>query len=216
MPNWTTNAIACHKDATELFINGNNVDFELMRPMPGRLYITSGGCQDQAVKAALGASEDELNMHYPYKSDPSRGCTIPFDVNNFDDLKRLGEVYLENERRYGFQDWYGWCCHNWGTKWNAFESGGEEYGDLAIITFETAWCPPSSEMFDETLGKAGFSYIAESFDEDFCGVYGWKGGSGGLIYKTVHEVSEWEDEPLEWDTGEYDPDIEELKRMLGI
>ena len=217
MPNWTTNGIACHKDALKLFVNEEGrVDFELMRPMPASLHITCGGCQDEAVNAAHGASENELNVHYPYKSNPDFGCTLPFDVNNFDDLKALGRVYLDNERRYGYQDWYDWSIYNWGTKWNACETYVNEYDHIAIVTFDTAWGAPSAEMFDEAFRKAGFKYIAESFDEDFWGVYGWKGGSGGLIYKTVHEVSEWEDEPLEWDTGEYNPDIDLLERRLGI
>ena len=214
MPNWTTNAIACHKESLGLFVNEDgNVDFNMMRPMPESLHIVSGGYQDEAVKAALGIREDKLReIHYPIKSRPDFGCPLPFDVNNFDELKALGRVYLENERLYGHRDWYGWCCDNWGTKWNACQTNVDTRGKLAIVTFETAWSAPSKEMFDKAIGN----YYAESFDEDYNGIYTWNGRRGGDIFRETHMTDEWDGEEYSWTQGEYAPRIKYLKELLGI
>jgi hypothetical protein len=57
-----------------------------------------------------------------------------------------------NLKKYGYKNWYDWCCAEWGTKWNA---GGEDndnmtvdYDDdlhdtgIALFQFDTAWAPP--------------------------------------------------------------------------
>jgi len=46
--------------------------------------------------------------------------------------------------KYGCIGWYDWCNAYWGTKWNAYdvsEPRGTE--KLAVITFDTAWSPPT-------------------------------------------------------------------------
>ena len=61
------------------------------------------------------------------------------DVNDITE----GEIAIDNLEKYGFQDWYNWSIHNWGTKWDAcnshIESDDEDY---IFITFDTAWSPP--------------------------------------------------------------------------
>jgi hypothetical protein len=59
-----------------------------------------------------------------------------------DDAKRLDEL----QDRYGFDNWYDWCCANWGTKWNACHSEGHSPQETATMTtysFDTAWSPPT-------------------------------------------------------------------------
>lgn len=215
MPNWTTNGIACPKDALKLFVNDEgNVDFNMMRPMPESLDITCGSIQRDAVKAARGASEDELNVYYPIRKDGLIGCSLPFDIENFDDLKRLGEIYLENERLYGSQTWYDWSIEHWGTKWNACDTNVEEYDDIAIVTFNTAWGAPDARMFDELFEKGGYAYYAESYDEDYGGIYTWDYGDGGLIFVETTYTDNWEDEEWEFSTGEYNPNVEALGKEV--
>ena len=56
--------------------------------------------------------ENELDFNYI--------CPCPSELwkitspNNADD-----QTKQELVNKYGFCDWYTWCCNNWGTKWNA-------------------------------------------------------------------------------------------------
>jgi hypothetical protein len=41
------------------------------------------------------------------------------------------------------EDWYGWNCNNWGTKWDINPMDWERDGDNTItINFDSAWSPP--------------------------------------------------------------------------
>lgn len=211
MPNWTTNGIACPKEALGLFVNGEGlVDFEMVRPMPKSLEIVSGSITRDAVDAYNGK---DVTFH-AMRADLEYGTNLPFDIETIDDLKLLGAMYLVNEKLYGAKTWYDWCCDNWGTKWNACNTDVVECGDLAIVTFDTAWAAPDVRMFDELFAKSPYLYYAESFDEDYGGIYSWHGGGGGLIFKeAVHEEDD-DGDGWTWTSGEYDPDVEEIERKV--
>ncbi len=58
------------------------------------------------------------------------------------DLQRQGLTDVQkaaNKRKYGYNDWYDFCCKEWGTKWNASEMS---VGSDGSISFQTAWSPP--------------------------------------------------------------------------
>lgn len=210
MPDWTTNAVAVRREHLGKFVKDGRVDFNLLRPMPESLNIVSGSIEWDAIAAATGTPEEELDMSYPYRSNPDMGSMLPFDVENFEDLIKLGEVYLENERKYGARTWYDWCCRNWGTKWNACRSTIREIGDFAVMEFDTAWAAPSKEMFD----AAEVWYHAESYDEDYHGIYRWDGLPGRpILFREVTHVEPGGEgeEDWSWDTGEYAPDIQALE-----
>ncbi len=59
-----------------------------------------------------------------------------------------GRQYISNFMEYGFTTWYGWCNHNWGTKWNAMDT---KILDEDTIEFDTAWSNPDPIM--EKLGE---------------------------------------------------------------
>jgi hypothetical protein len=65
-------------------------------------------------------------------------------------------------------DGYNWNCHNWGTKWDAYEVEIKKRNEnYAFLEFQTAWSPPHawlkniSEIFDDLQYKLVWS------DEDF-------------------------------------------------
>jgi len=82
-------------------------------------------------------------------------------------------------------NWYSWCCSNWGTKWDitsAFVSDDTEE-DSITFSFDTAWGPPieAFRYWAERDGRATYrlsyietgmqfvgwdSYDGEYFDED--------------------------------------------------
>jgi hypothetical protein len=82
-------------------------------------------------------------------------------------------------------NWYDWCCTNWGTKWDitnpSVDDDSEE--DSITISFDTAWAPPIAAFrhwaqedgrvqyrlaYIETgMGFTGWDcYDGEYFDED--------------------------------------------------
>ena len=53
------------------------------------------------------------------------------------------EQAMLNKARYGHTDWYDWRLDEWGTKWDACESGIDHNDiDYFAVSFDTAWSPP--------------------------------------------------------------------------
>ena len=59
------------------------------------------------------------------------------------DLVLAGEKYVDNFKKYKHTTWYGWCCENWGTKWNSYgyKDDCPKFKDNTIY-FKTAWNSP--------------------------------------------------------------------------
>lgn len=80
----------------------------------------------------------------------------------------------ENKNNYGYSDWYGFCCKEWGTKWNA--SNISEEGDLK---FQTAWDAPLPivKKLSENHPRSSFriKYVGEG-GKDFVGYSDFIGG----------------------------------------
>lgn len=170
MPNWTTNAIAMRTEALPRLVNAKgDVDFNLVRPMPASLGIEAGSFQDRAVEAASapGASVDDDT---PCEARYMMGDVV-HEVRTHGELVAAGRIYLENERLYGAQTWYDWCPEHWGTKWNACDSHVQEFADLSVVTFDTAWSPVDATLLGEALGEVGRDWYGEWFDEDYSGIY---------------------------------------------
>ena len=64
-------------------------------------------------------------------------------------------------KKYGYSDWYGWACDNWGTKWDLCEFYGvdRQYltetseGESTIsFAFSSAWSPPTG-AYDNFLSE---------------------------------------------------------------
>jgi hypothetical protein len=69
--------------------------------------------------------------------------TIKGWVADGDEQKKLEEDYKVNLEKYGYTNWYDFCCEEWGTKWDAKEVDIQEEGDdYVVLSFDTAWSPP--------------------------------------------------------------------------
>jgi hypothetical protein len=95
---------------------------------------------------------------------------------NASDKKEAHEAkVLANIENYGYADWYGFACAEWGTKWNAYDVNIEDDS----IQFDTAWATPEpviarlSTMFPDATITVNFA------DEDVgynCGIYAYRNG----------------------------------------
>lgn len=77
----------------------------------------------------------------------SKDCAFDFDKivpmpPHSETFFRDGGLSIEEEKKYGRNNWYHWSIDNWGTKWNSCESGclGIYNNELKYF-FQTAWSP---------------------------------------------------------------------------
>lgn len=94
---------------------------------------------------------------------------------------------LEEEKRYGKDNWYDWSCENWGTKRNACDAtlDGHEY------YFETAWspCSPVISALAKRFPEATMRYSYNESGMAFCGIEEYKDGK--LIYTLSGDYYEY-------------------------
>ena len=181
MPNWCTVIIKAKAKEEflkikEMLLNNENVDFNKIIPMPKELDIL---CQDvpkgfsirqqREIKEKANAqynnkiSQEEFlqNTLKELKKDEEIKSIIEDKEQMFMD-KNMTEEYSKgifNEKRYGYKDWYEWSTKNWGTKWNADQTIINE--NKMLISFDTAWTPPSP-ILEKIAKQAEFRvYISE-------------------------------------------------------
>lgn len=84
--------------------------------------------------------------------------------------------------KYGFDNWYDWSLHNWGTKWDVdFDLEFVSFADIDTATpltlkFNSAWSPPLAvwQKFVDRYPKGTFEVAHLQYIESgcqFCGVH---------------------------------------------
>lgn len=67
---------------------------------------------------------------------------------------------------------YDWCCSNWGTKSLGFDIARRDYMGRTILTFRTAWSPPSKSLLSAVAKQfPAMDFHLEYFERGlgFCG-----------------------------------------------
>jgi hypothetical protein len=79
----------------------------------------------------------------------------------------------ERQENYGFNNWYDWRIHNWGTKWDATDSfiSSDSVEDFTV-SFATAWSPPTLWLKKVSLKFPNLNFILDYMEDGmgFCGV----------------------------------------------
>lgn len=188
------------------------IDFERIIPMPEELDVDNDECSMEfAIKCALFDDMDTLKLDYPdFRGKRLREQLIGVSRDTITKWSEIGWKYIDNRRKYGFYDWYGWRIANWGTKWNAWECQLEwDDGDTQAISFYTAWSAPNpvikklAEMFPNVTMEHSWS------DEGIlgnCGIHRYSDGK--LIFSQDTQDEEvqkqifqdiWHDKWVSWD-----------------
>ena len=73
-----------------------------------------------------------------------------------------------------YNDWYGFCVNEWGTKWDVESYGGTDISDDGLTLhdgFDSAWAPPTQAY--NRLEELGFTVEALYYEPgcSFCGEY---------------------------------------------
>lgn len=125
--------------------------------------------------------------------------------------KELEALKADNLARYGFEDWYSWRCHYWGTKWGCYD--GEVTDGLA--RFNTAWAPPIP-VIQELSRLTGLTLLLQYIEEGegYVGQYTASPEFAGLWDSNSDECyHSTEDAPEEmrefWNIGLCDDEVEE-------
>ena len=144
-------------------------------------------------------------------------------VGDPDEQKKLVEQTEANRQKYGYGNWYDYCVHEWGTKWDVGADGNpaQDIPGGLMLGFDSAWSPPIGAY--EKLTDMGFRIRAMYVEcgMAFAGV--WEDGQdefyeyGGLNSEQIAEtlpveldeafgisesVAEWEAENQEIDLDE--------------
>lgn len=88
--------------------------------------------------------------------------------------------------KYGADNWYDWCCNNWGTKWGCYDNEV----DGGLYTFTTAWGPIADHIIKKLMEDIpSFNY---SFEEE----QGWGGErlveNGRTVHLYDYDTPSWE------------------------
>ena len=105
-------------------------DFNKIIKMPDDLNISEG--PGQFAQALLFGTGSRLFLGLPELLKRFKSLSHEERHKEVD----LALKIQANKEAYGYESWYGWCRHNWGTKWNAYSC---EKINNNVYQFETAW-----------------------------------------------------------------------------
>ncbi len=176
MPNWCFNQLTIPKGVAEKCLlrvtedpEGRPiqvVDFNILRPMPESLMVTSGSSNLIDIYLYLSNKlerDTEYVVDLPEAHDlfasPSEVSRIREEIDKalIEDPDLIekgypaGKQLVQNYLQYGAITWYEWRSENWGTKWEASETKvipNEQDPGLYDILFLTANNPPMRIMED--------------------------------------------------------------------
>ena len=152
------------------------------------------------IKRAYDALErgEFLNEFIPVPEDLK--ITAGF-LGDGDAQKELERQTKANVEKYGYGNWYDYCCGEWGTKWDVGSDGCSDIhpdGLTLFTTFDSAWAPPVnayakleaqgfrvSAMFYES-GMA----FAGSYEDGSCDDFSLEGMSADEIEQNYPEIND--------------------------
>lgn len=205
MPNWCRNTMTVsHQYHDKILNNKNEVDFNIILPMPESLNIDSGSMNNSDMymylskKNTVSYSEVRLNADVNIilknknifrTAEKELECCLSevrslISSGSEEEINKSyksGRTLVENYKNYGYLTWYEWCNSVWGTKWNALNT---DVANDDVITFDTAWGPPVGWL--EKLISLGVPF--EFSWEEEGGLYGKYVSDGKTLEETESGV----------------------------
>lgn len=222
MPNWVSNTLRVNKQDLFRIVNKKNeVDFNLVHPMPQSLSCESGSSNDYAIYYYL-SNRCQIDVNAMHQST----LATTLITNSFSDdwlteiynrlqalmqkpnfdadaLFKDGEVLMDNYQKYGASTWYEWCNSNWGCKWNASQtaiSDDPNDSNYVIIYFNTPWGAPCGWLMK--LAEFNIAFHCEWVEEQgFHGEY-ISDGSGDFVSNELPFINFNDDDDDDCDDSE--------------
>lgn len=181
MPNWTNNTVIITGEKPVLkklkdFLQSEDsiFDFNKIVPMPETLDLESGGIMSNAMQLAKAKNapksaaykKAKANLRLPYTMyQVPKG--YPEVLTTEEDVITIGQLYLDNQEKYGAATWFDWHCNNWGTKWNACSPELESENDTELVYgFDTAWSQPDAVLLALSTQYPDITIKLQSIYED--------------------------------------------------
>ena len=203
MPNWCENTLEIYGEEEDMqqfydFFLGQdkiqeNFSFDAITTMPKALEGTRSPSQiiPQNHYDLLEKFKHEIDLNSTEKDMQNQTMISKSDNKEFSEFESVNEIlkqfFLDSNdgitketsdrliSEYGFDNWYDWRNHNWGTKWDIRgDIGTNDIDDESCsFIFQTAWSPPEpivkklQEMFPKLQIYGG--YVGEGFE--YAGVF---------------------------------------------
>ncbi len=149
-----------------------SIDFNKLIPMPPELNIEEGSQTKRGLKAYKdfievytfnGKQENFDLLAIPEKAERAFLRVRP-DIDPA--TWELGKKAFQNQQRWGFTTWYGFCTNQWGTKWNAYGYEDGVQFDGKSLRFLTAWAPPTFVVEKLANMYPDLDFVHQWADED--------------------------------------------------
>lgn len=177
MPNWCSNFLRVEGNPTEMKRFADKCIVEI-KDKPGEYEFTMEGI----LPLPTELKETTSPVMWRGEKDDTEG-KVAFQKHN---------QYLKET--YGYDNWYEWQTHMWGTKWDA-ETVNIDSDDLTLgIEYNTAWSPnePWVKYAAQQFPELKFYLSYEEPGCNFC----------GLLVCEDGEVTEDSSGELEWHDDE--------------
>lgn len=185
MPNCVYNIFHIEKQYLSNIVNSENeVDFNIVKPMPESLNCEASSMNDLAIyyylSDRMSVPVDDMRKSKlvntllsnkfiaDYIGVIEHRLTEALSENSYYKYKFFedGKTLVDNYSTYDATTWYDWSIANWGCKWNAGTESIEDDPDdnnFVIATFNTPWSPPEGWL--KTLTDMGIPFSCEWHDE---------------------------------------------------
>jgi len=116
-----------------------------------------------------GSQEDIARFKKMYLKDNrffENVIPIPEELKNTTSPNKDEQEAKELREKYGFSNWYDYCCSKWGVKWDIdLENSSVDVDDTEIfMNFDTAWGPPA-EIYYAIINEFPDLEISWFYDE---------------------------------------------------
>lgn len=177
MPNWCSNTLTITGDKQEL----KRIIDAVSTEKDGSTYYT-------ILQSLYPCPDDLKNTVSGFSSDPEQQAEYK-------------KAYDANLAKYGFKNWYDWCCTKWGTKWSDNDTELTSQDDTSIVfSFQTAWSPPTAGIEHISTLFSTVTFELE-FYELGCGFAGAFIARAGETSEHVSDITFPEDtdgDDLDW------------------
>jgi len=154
----------------------------------------------QMIQRAYDALErgEFLNEFIPVPADLQ---IVAGRMGDGAEQRELERKTAENLAKYGYGNWYDYCCGEWGTKWDVGGQGQSDIhpeGRMLHTYFDSAWSPPVQAYAKlEQLGfrvnamfyESGMAF-AGSYEDGNCDDFSLEDMSADDIERDYPEIDE--------------------------
>ena len=175
MPNWTRNILKVKGSSADLkkfsedmdnfcrrsypehpeIVFTYNLGMEL--PIPLRNTISpKPKTREELIQLAKDYNWPEVVLQSNLKMALS-----PEDAERYENLRKL----------YGAENWYDWCCENWGVKWDAVDSSKTRTPRMLVYRFMSPWSAPEAAIYQISRKYPNLEFVMDSVHEGMSTVY---------------------------------------------